>query len=231
VIRLAALPLLLFLVQRFRRSSVDLLRGLSDEDLYRRFAEGEEEAFEVLLNRHGDQVHGYLFRYFGDRELAADLSQEVFLRLVSAAGEFRGDSSFRTFLFRIVRNLCIDHVRSRAARPPVDSLDATTGGDPDGPSLGDRLAGPGPDPSAGTFSGELRKALEAALAQLSPALREVFLLRAVEGLRFPEIAAILGVNENTVRGQMHTAVMRLRRQMGGFSGDPEEDGEQGGSRR
>jgi len=229
VIRLGALPLLLFLVQRFRRSSVDLLRGLSDEDLYRRFAEGEEEAFEVLLQRHGDQVHGYLFRYFGDRELAADLSQEVFLRVVASAREFRGESSFRTFLFRIVRNLCIDHVRSRAARPPVDSLDRATGEDPEGPSMGDRVAGPGPDPSAGTFSGELQAALEAALAQLSPGLREVFLMRAVEGLRFPEIAAILGVNENTVRGQMHTAVTRLRRQMGAFDGEPEEGKESGGS--
>jgi len=214
---------LLFLVQRFRRSSVHLLRGLSDEDLYRRYANGEEEAFEVLLQRHGDAVHGYLFRYFGDRDLAADLAQEVFLRLVSAAREFRGDSSFRTFLFRIVRNLCIDHVRSRAVRPPIDSLDGGVGDDPEGPPLRERVAGPAPDPSAGTFSGELQQALEAALADLSPALREVFLMRAVEGLRFPEIAAILGVNENTVRGQMHTAVMRLRRRMGGFLDLPEKD--------
>lgn len=223
------IPWPLFLLQRFRRSSVDLLRGLADEDLYRRFAQGEEEAFEVLLQRYGDPVHGYLFRYFGDRELAADLSQEAFLRLVSAAREFRGDSSFRTFLFRIVRNLCIDQVRSRAARPPVDSLDQASGPDPDAPALGERLAGSGPDPSAGTFSGEVQQALQEALARLSPALREVFLMRAVEGLRFPEIAAILGVNENTVRGQMHTAVTRLRRQMAAFSGEPEEVEGGGGS--
>lgn len=194
------------------------LAALSDEDLYRRFAAGEERAFEVLLDRHGDRVFGYLARFFGDRETARDLVQEVFMRVITGASSFRGDCSFRTFLFRVARNLCIDVMRSRAARPDAGaaSLDAVE--DPDDRPLCEVVAGREPDGVARGLSRELSGALEQALARLPAEQREVFLMREAEGLKFAEIAQVLGVNENTVKSRMHYAVLALRRELAAFGG-------------
>jgi RNA polymerase sigma-70 factor, ECF subfamily len=210
--------LLLLFIQRLRGPSVHSRDPRTDEELYRRYADGDERAFRVLLDRHGGEVLGYLARFFGDREMATDLTQDVFLKVIAAAADFRGDSSFRTFLFRIVRNLCIDVMRSRSSRPDARarSLDAPAHGDDDARPLSDSLAGPAPEADLRTLSGELSGALEVALARLPVEQREVFLMREVDGLRFPEIATILGVNENTVRGRMHTAVTRLRQDLSGF---------------
>ena len=193
---------------------------LTDEELYRRFANGEERAFAVLLERHGGRVMGYLTRFFGgDTELAADLTQDVFLRVVAAAGEFRWEASFTTFLYKTVRNLCIDVMRSRASRPDARaaSIDAEPGDGDRGP-LSERLAGTSPGGDARTLSGELSEALEAGLARLPPEQREVFLMREVEGLKFGDIAEVLGVNENTVKSRMHYAVLSLRDALSEFRG-------------
>jgi len=185
-------------------------REVSDEDLYRRFAKGEERAFRLLLDRHGDKVLGYLTKFFGDRELATDLTQDVFIRVISAARRFRGDSSFTTFLFRIVRNLCIDHMRSRSASPDsrAASLDQVDG--PGDRPLSDTIAGKEPDGAHRTLAGELSDAVERGLADLPEKQREVFLMREVQGLKFAEIADLLGVNENTVKSRMHYAMVSLR---------------------
>ncbi len=192
------------------------LVGLSDEDLYRRFAQGEERAFEILLNRHGDQVFGYLVRFFGDREAARDLVQEVFMRVITGASSFRGECSFRTFLFRVVRNLCIDVMRSRAARPEAGaaSLDAVS--DPEDRPLSEIVPGREPDGAHRGLSRELSAALEEALARLPAEQREVFLMREAQGLKFAEIAEVLGVNENTVKSRMHYAVQSLRKALAAF---------------
>lgn len=184
----------------------------SDEVLYRRFANGDEKAFDALLTRYGSRVFGYLVRFFGDRELASDLTQEVFIRVISAAKAFRGDSSFATFIFRITRNLCIDYMRSRGARPDSDATSS------DSDIQINKLSGDLPGGDDRTLSDELSRALTAALAALPPEQREVFLMREFEGLRFPEIASLLGVNENTVKSRMHYAVMHLRSTLKGFWG-------------
>lgn len=213
---------LLFLVHRNRSAAVHCKDPASDEDLYRRYAEGDERAFRMLLDRHGGAVLGYLTSYFGDREMATDLTQDVFLKVIAAAEDFRGESSFRTYLFRIVRNVSIDALRARRARPDgrATSMDAPLGHDPDGRAFGDTVAGTAPGGDQQTLSGELSQALEAGLAGLSQEQREVFLMRQVEGLRFHEIAAILGVNENTVKGRMHYAVTNLRESLAGFRERP-----------
>lgn len=202
------------IVKPKKASSVSQDSTSSDEVLYRRFANGDEKAFEVLLGRYGSRVFGYLVRFFGDRELAGDLTQEVFIRVISAAQDFRGESSFATFIFRITRNLCIDFMRSRGARPDCDAASLNSGSE-----IKDRIVIsnlPGGDER--TLSDELSSALMAALAALPPEQREVFLMREFEGLRFAEIASLLGVNENTVKSRMHYAVMHLRSALQGFWG-------------
>jgi RNA polymerase sigma-70 factor (ECF subfamily) len=212
----------LLLVHRNRPTTVYSGDPRSDEDLYRRYAEGDDRAFRVLLDRHGGAVLGYLTRFFGDREMATDLTQDVFLKVVAGASGFRGDSSFRTFLFRIVRNLCFDVLRVRKGRPDARarSLDGPAGPGLDDRSLGDVVSGTATSGLQRTLSGELSDALEAGLARLSAEQREVFLMRQVEGLLFPEIAGILGVNENTVKSRMLLAVKSLRQSLADFRERP-----------
>jgi len=196
-------------------ASVHSIGGLSDEELYRRFADGDERAFEVLLDRHGGRVLGYMHRFFGDYELACDLTQDVFLRVISAAPDFRGNCSFLTFLFRVIRNLCIDVMRSRRSRPDAGaaSLDDDDCGER---PLSEVVPGNSPRGEDRTFSQELSVAVEAALGRLPAEQREVFLMREVEGLKFSQIAEILGVNENTVKSRMHYALTSLRASLEGF---------------
>jgi RNA polymerase sigma-70 factor (ECF subfamily) len=207
-------------IKRKVAETVHRLAGRSDEDLYARFANGDERAFRVLLERHGGRVHGYLTRFFRDPEMAADLTQDVFLRVIASAGDFRGDSSFRTFLYRVVRNLCIDTMRSRRSRPDgrAISLDAPMGGNDDGPRPMDSVSGNAPTGELRTLSGELSGAMEEALARLPAEQREVFLMREVEGLKFREIADVLDVNENTVKSRMHYAITSLRESLQAFGG-------------
>lgn len=212
---------LAFLFKRSADSSVQYGQA-ADEDLYRRYAEGDDRAFAVLLDRWGGRVVGYLTRYFGDRDMAEDLTQEVFLKVIAAAADFRGESSFRTFLFRIVRNLCIDVVRARSVRPDLAaaSLDGTAGDDPDGRLLAEVLPGDSPAGDQRTLSGELSEAFLRGLTALPEEQREVFLMREVEGLKFREIADVLRVNENTVKSRMHYAVLGLREALDGFRERP-----------
>ena len=203
-----------------RRRSVYPYEAASDEDLYRRFAGGDERAFEVLLDRHGDRVFGYLVRFFGDRETARDLVQEVFMRVIAGAGSFRGESSFSTFLYRVVRNLCVDVMRSRAVRPESGAASLDAPDDPEDRPLKDVIPAAGLDGVSRALSRELSQALEGCLARLPAEQREVFLLREVEGLKFSEIAAVLDLNENTVKSRMHYAVQTLRRCLAAFGNQP-----------
>ncbi|MBM4394980.1 MAG: sigma-70 family RNA polymerase sigma factor [Deltaproteobacteria bacterium] len=208
--------LLGFFSNRKAAGSVHPLGRSSDEDLYRRFAEGDERAFSLLLDRHGDNVLGYLTRFFGDREMATDLTQDVFLRVISAAPEFRGGASFRTFLYRIVRNLCIDVMRSRRARPDAGAVSLDGDCEDDSRPLSEVVPGVSPQGPDRTFSGELSIAVRAGLAKLPAEQREVFLMREVEGLKFCDIADVLGINENTVKSRMHYALTSLRQALAQF---------------
>ena len=197
------------------RAFVSRYRGKSDEELYAMYAQkGDQRAFETLLSRYGDKVYGYLLHYFGSPERAEDLTQEVFLRVVKSASSFRGESSFSTFLFRIMRNLCIDTLRTgkgRKAEQSLDDCDTMGNGERSKHEVvEDRKAGEAP---RAVMMAEAMEALEAALLELPEEQREVFLLREIEGLRFKEIAEVLEVNENTVKSRMRYALKFLRERL------------------
>lgn len=211
--------LLLALLRRARAASTGTR---SDEDLYRVYAEdGDPQAFRELLDRHGTVVYRYLTRYLGDDEMARDVTQDAFVRVVTGAANFRGQSSFRTYLFTLVRHAAIDAVRTRRRRPDgtAGSLDAPSGPDADDPPPVARLAIPDHGDHR-TLSGELSRAMEHGLARLPGEQREAFLLREVDGLTFPEIGAIQGVNLETARSRVTYAIRSLRQSLAGFGGQP-----------
>jgi RNA polymerase sigma-70 factor (ECF subfamily) len=144
----------------------------------------------------------------GDRERAEDLAQETFLRIVKGAQAWEQRARFQTWLFTIARNLCVDQSRRDRFRR-ADSLDQA--GPDDEPAMVDSVPGHEIDPARGAESARLRPVLQQALLSLPAEQREVFILREQAGVPFKEIAAMVGVNENTVKSRMRYALEGLRK--------------------
>jgi RNA polymerase sigma-70 factor (ECF subfamily) len=185
------------------------LETLTDEDLMERYREGDARAFEVLLNRHSRSVYHFALRSVGRSDRAEDLMQEVFLRIVKGAANYRRRAKFTTWLYTIARNLCVDHLRRQKFRRTV-SLDQPQGEDPDGAPLLDRVADDALLEDRRAMDRQFSRNLERALADLNPDQREVFLLREFEDLPFADIATIVGCPLNTVKSRMRYALEALR---------------------
>lgn len=185
-----------------------------DEELLRRFNAGDAAAFEVLLQRYKGPVYNFLLRSVRRPDVAEDLLQDVFLRVVQRADQFQGNSKFSTWLYAIARNLCIDTSRKMAHRRHP-SLDAPAG-NPDGQPLLERLAAANPGADRESVSRELGERIARAVEELPEDQREVFLMRQVQHLPFKEIATIVEVPENTVKSRMRYALERLQQALGEY---------------
>jgi RNA polymerase sigma-70 factor (ECF subfamily) len=187
---------------------------LSDEELLAAFQQGDAGAFERLLRRHRGPLFTFLLRMLGDRQRAEDVAQEAFLRIVKGAAAWEERARFKTWLYTIARNLCVDASRRERFRRS-DSLDAQAPGHEgeEGPSLVEQMPGNEASPDRGAENARLRPVLLRALAALPEEQREVFVLREQAGVSFREIAAMLSVNENTVKSRMRYALEGLRRQL------------------
>jgi RNA polymerase sigma-70 factor (ECF subfamily) len=206
------------------------LDALADEDLMLRYAAGDAVAFELLVRRHRDSVFHFVLRSVQQRERAEDLTQDVFMRVIRSAQRYERTAKFRTWLFTLARNICVDESR-RARHRNMASLDASVSDDEPGATFVDMVADPSPRGGAGQLSrDQFMERLEQGLAALPDEQREVFVMRHSEGLRFPEIARIVGTSENTVKSRMRYALATLRRYVAEFeehSFDDDEDNEIG----
>ncbi|MBL8788055.1 MAG: RNA polymerase sigma factor [Deltaproteobacteria bacterium] len=191
----------------------------TDEALMQRFRSGERAVFRLLVARHQDRVFHFILRQVRQPETAAELVQETFLRIVKNADSFRAEARFSTWVFTIARNLCVDALRRQKHRNTV-ALDAPLRSDEsDGATMLDRVKDL--DPLQDDRLGDRRfsAALREALASLPSEQREVFLMRELEGLKFREIADVVGVPENTVKSRMRYALEALRQRLGVFGVD------------
>jgi RNA polymerase sigma-70 factor (ECF subfamily) len=187
----------------------------TDEALYERFLGGDSRALGALYDRHARAL-----MVFATQQGAArpdDVVQDTFLRVVRNGQAFAGQSKFRTWLYSIARNLCIDAARRDRFRNGP-SLDAPIGAG-DGQTLGDRVAAEAPhlDASRALADRQFSAVYEAALARLPHEQREVFSLREVAGLSFAEIADATACNENTVKSRMRYALKALREALSDFA--------------
>ncbi|MBX3272818.1 MAG: RNA polymerase sigma factor [Sandaracinaceae bacterium] len=187
----------------------------SDEELLRRFNEGDPEAFEELVRRYERPLYNFIFRSVRRRERADELLQDVFLKVVQRSQDFKGDSKLSTWLYTIARNLCIDHSRKMVFRRH-QSLDAPGPGPEGGPTLLERTAGTGAEPDRAAVTEDLRRRIGEAIEELPEEQREVFLMRHVQGMRFKDIADVVGVPENTVKSRMRYALERLQRALADY---------------
>ena len=177
---------------------------------------GDASAFRQLLDRYGDRLFNFILRNVRSREVAEELLQEVFLRVVRRAETFRRQSKFSTWLYTIARNLCIDTARKARHRRTL-SLDRPLGRhEREGATLLDQVSDGAPGPDRRTRDERFRRALQDALAALPDEQREVFVMREFEGLKFREIATVVGIPENTVKSRMRYALQGLRSALAQF---------------
>lgn len=197
----------------------------SDEQLLAAFLVGDAEAFGVLVARYRTPIYNLLLRSVRDPQAAADLLQEVFLRVIQRADKFHGGAKFSTWIFTIARNLSIDHARRmqhrrhRSLDAPVGSSDGSEGA---GPAMVDRVSGTDLGGERAIDSAEIQRRVAAAVEQLPSEQREVFLMRQLHGLSFQDIADVVGVPVNTVKSRMRYALERLQQALAEFEGHLED---------
>jgi RNA polymerase sigma-70 factor, ECF subfamily len=171
----------------------------SDHALTQRSARGDVFAFEELYARHNRRVYSLCLRMTGNTSEAEDLAQEVFIQLYRKIGSFRGESAFTTWLHRLTVNQVLMHFRKRGVK-----MEQTTD---DGDTPVQIVAGT-EDPTRMPVVDRI--ALDAAVAQLPPGYRTVFVLHDVEGHEHEEISKLLGCSVGTSKSQLHKARMKLR---------------------
>ena len=178
-----------------------------DQVLVRRAVRGDRKAFEMIVQRYQQPLLNYVGRMVGERELALDFTQDVFIRAYTSLRSFDPRFKFSTWLFRIASNLVIDHWRKK--KLPTFSLSEPLGQD------GDRLTLDVPDdePAVGRkFElAELRQRIEAALEKLPGPLRELFVWRHVNELSYEEMAEIKGLPLGTIKNRVFQAKEMVRR--------------------
>lgn len=187
----------------------------SDETLMLRYQQGDRAAFAQLVRRHQTALFNFALRQVRVQQVAEDVVQEAFVRVVSNAADFKHEARFTTWVYTITRNLCIDHLRKRALRKHP-SLDESRGEEGDGPTLGEQTADPRASVEREATGTELKERIARAVDTLPDEQREVFLMREIANLPFKEIAEITGVPENTVKSRMRYALERLQEALAEF---------------
>ena len=176
----------------------------SDADLIQRTLAGERDAFELVVRRYQDRAYWAAAHLLGDAEEARDVAQEAFLRAYRALARFDFGMSFYTWLYRIVVNLCIDHLRRRKARPPVEDLAIESGLE---------LEADGPTPEEASDEQTRRRLLYRALDGMKEDNREIILLKDIQGLKLEEIARMLALPIGTVKSRSNRARIELAKRV------------------
>ncbi len=184
-----------------------------EQDLVNGLREGTEEAYEALISRFQQPVYSLVHRLLNDPGDASDVVQEVFLKVFRKIGAFRGQSSLKTWIYRIAVNEAHNHRRwfSRHRRQEV-GLD---GDEENGRGYGQVLTDAGGSPFDYVLDREKQELVEDALARLSPAFRDAVVLRDIEDLNYEEVAQILQVPLGTVKSRILRGRDALRQELTG----------------
>jgi len=188
----------------------------SDEALLLRVAEGDSEAFEVLLDRWEGPAKRYAFRVLGDSHAAEDIAQEAFLRLHRGARDWRPTARFSTWFYTVLGNLCRDRIRRLRRRPDEGAARPLGGRSPEDEEAEPEEPGARtPGPLEAALEGERRDLVAEAVRSLPSHLQQAVALREFAGLKYREIAATLDCDLNEVKVLIHRGrkvlAERLRR--------------------
>jgi RNA polymerase sigma-70 factor (ECF subfamily) len=185
-------------------------RSLSDQEVVQHAVIGRDSAYRELIRRYERPVFSLIYRMVRDRELAEDLAQETFVKVLNAIDSYRPEYKFSSWIFKIANNAAIDQLRKRSLdtlsldgsphAESADAIEATT------LQIGDARETALDE----VTSRELGLQIEAAISQLRPEYRSCILLRHVDGRPYEEIAEILGLPLGTVKTYIHRARNELR---------------------
>ncbi len=184
----------------------------TDEELLARIRAGEREWFGPLVRKYERELFGYLRRYVGDADLAADVFQNTFLAIFRKIAQYEPGRAARPWIYTIATHQAIDAMRRRARRRDTSALLPTGADDsPDDPTqnLFVLLEAPGPSPVDTAELGESRRQVREAVAALPDLLKQVVLLTYFQGLKYQEAAEVLGVPLGTVKSRLHAALAKL----------------------
>ena len=177
---------------------------LVDRQLVHRCLAGEPQAERALYDAHVERIYRLVHRMAGDADLAADFTQETFIRAFDRLDQFRGDSSLATWLHTIAVSVALNGMRKvKRIRARTDNIEET-------PDLAVRPTG---------FTADLKTRLHSAIDALSEKLRPVFVMHDVEGYTHEEIAGTLGIPVGTSKARLFDARAKLRLALAAFAGD------------
>jgi RNA polymerase sigma-70 factor (ECF subfamily) len=163
--------------------------------------QGDRDAFQLLFESYKDKVFSIAVYSVGDRALADDVTQQIFLKLFTAIRQFRGESEFTTWLYRLVVNACLDERRRRKRWLP----------------WGETVAMKNPvdrKPQEKQFARlEVAEAVQAAIGELKPKFRLPILLKYIEGLSYEEIASVMGCSKGTVASRLNRGHSQLAKRL------------------
>ena len=179
-----------------------MAQKLIDGDVIEACQQGDRDAFQLLFETYKDKVFSIaVYSMGGDRSVADDVTQQIFLKLFTAIRQFRGDSEFTTWLYRLVVNACLDERRRRKRWLPWAETVAMTNFT-DGKSADkqfDRV--------------EISVAVQEAIAELKPKFRLPILLKYIEGLSYDEIASVMGCSKGTVASRLNRGHSQLAKRL------------------
>jgi RNA polymerase sigma-70 factor, ECF subfamily len=195
------------------------LPNLDERALVAEAQTGNRAAFEELVRRYDRDVLRLALNLMKRPEDARDVYQEAFLKVYRNLHRFRFECSFYTWLYRIVTNVCLDHLRRRQARPEDQAPEISTAHHDEGITdffERQREHRPTLDPERTMMGKEIKVRIARAMERLSPRERIVFEMKHYQGLKLRAIGDVLGTTEETVKNSLFRATRKLRIELGGL---------------
>ncbi len=184
---------------------------MDQPELLKRCQIGDELAWEVLVRQHQGRICSIAYGYVGEHDEAMDLAQEIFVRVYKSLATCTEPEKFLSWLTRIARNACIDHLRRRKARPPLQDIPAEDM---------INLASGSPTPEDELYRSSRQKLVHTALQKLSEINREIIVLKDIQGLPLEEISGMLDLPLGTVKSRSSRARIELARVITDMNGGP-----------
>ena len=192
--------------QNIRTPSLDM----TDAVLAKQVLSGDQEAFELLVRRYNTPLFSFICRFLGDYDLACDVLQQVFLRFYTSLPKLGTGEPFKSWLFQVARNCCVDELRRKHRYAIHFSQLEVENSDGELTGLSD-IPDPGPLPEEVVERHDLQILLQDAIQTLPPKFRSVVILRYASQMSFSEIGQVLSMPEATAKTYFHRAKVLLRK--------------------
>ncbi len=178
---------------------------VTDQVLIRKYLEGDEKSFEVLLNRHKQKIYTSIYLFVKDQSLAEDIFQEVFIKIIDTLrkGKYNHEGKFLQWAMRISYNMCVDYFRRSKRRPQVSPTETF--------DIFDVLQVTDANAEENIIKSQTHEKVRKLVDMLPPEQREVVILRHYADMSFKEIAKLTRVSINTALGRMRYALINIRR--------------------